>query len=162
MIEREELTGCSCRFDIKSITVHDADGTMLDTETAPERQDDPGLFFIAQRTTLQEISLTAMPSDPPAMVRACSVDAVCWAAIHDGEERLQRILRPDRHSDDDLYRRDALADRERVHYGAPEPLQTRQYPDDDDGLRRVLCRRPGWFSTRRRSSLRHDSKFPIR
>jgi phage head maturation protease len=91
MIERGELTGCSCGFHIDSVTVHDADGTMLDVEEALDRRDDPSLFFIAQRSTIQEISVTAMPADPGACVRACSVYALYWAVIHDGEETLHRI-----------------------------------------------------------------------
>lgn len=69
MIERQELTECSCRFKITNVTVHDADGT-LEIEEALDRLDDPSLFFIAQRSSLQEVSLTAMPSDPGATV-AC-------------------------------------------------------------------------------------------
>jgi hypothetical protein len=80
---------------------------------------------IAQRTILQEVSLTAMPADCGAIVRACSLEAMAWQVIRDGEETLQRILHQDRHGIGDvgnLWQR-IMADRKLIHYGAPELIE---------------------------------------
>jgi hypothetical protein len=100
--------------------------TCFDLEEAIERgPEDPGLVVIAQRTILMEVSVTAMPADRNACVRACSPEGIAWQIIHDGEEKLDRILRPDRHGvgdDGNMWQR-VLADRKLVHYGAPESIE---------------------------------------
>jgi hypothetical protein len=119
-VERQELTGCSCRFKIGNVTVRDADGSVLDIEEALARQDDPGLFFVAESSTLQEVSVTAMPSDPGATIRACSETAAAWAVIRDGEARLRRLL--DRDRNDGGLRRVVVPNRETILHGAPERM----------------------------------------
>jgi phage head maturation protease len=126
MIERGSLNGVSCSFQIENVAIFDADGDELSAEEAVERgPDDPDLIVIAQRTILREISVTAMPADAGAFVRACSLEAVAWQMIRDGEETLHRILRQDRHGIGDvgnMWQR-IMADRKLVHYGAPESIE---------------------------------------
>jgi hypothetical protein len=101
MVERGELTGCSCRFGIQRISIHDGDGNILDVDEALERRHDPDIFFVAERSVLEEVSITAMPSDPGAVIVACSPEAVAWSVIRDGEARLRRLLRPENEYRDD-------------------------------------------------------------
>ena len=96
LIERGELSGCSCRFDIARFTICDADGDVLEIEEAIERgPDDPDLVIVAERTILREISITAMPADRNACARAIGFDAECWRMIRQGEAELHRILHSD-------------------------------------------------------------------
>jgi phage head maturation protease len=121
-IERGSLNGVSCSFQIENVAIFDADGGELSAEETVERgPDDPDLIVIAQRTILLEVSLCAMPADRGAIVRACSLEAMAWQIIREGEETLHRILRPDRHGVGDvgnMWQR-ILADRKLVHYGTP-------------------------------------------
>jgi hypothetical protein len=94
-IERGEVGGCSCSLKIDSVAIFDADGTPLDVEEAIERQDDPALVVIAQRTVLREVSITATPADKNAFVRAVGLNAEAWRMIRQGEAELQRILHSD-------------------------------------------------------------------
>ena len=124
MVERGELTGISCGLQLSGISILDGDGVPLDDDEALEREDDPNLIFHVRRSILQEVSLCASPVDPAAIVRACSDTAVAWEMIHRGEERLRRLLRPDRGGDDEVRLRDIMPDRRMVLYGAPERLIT--------------------------------------
>lgn len=104
LIERGSLSGVSCRFETVSFEIFDANGNELFADEAVERgHDDPDLIVIAQRSILQEVSITAMPADRNAFVRAIGFEAECWRMIRQGEAELDRILRPDRHGvgDDD-------------------------------------------------------------
>jgi hypothetical protein len=103
LIERSSC-GVSCRFETVSFEIFDANGNELSADEAVERgHDDPDLIVIAQRSILQEVSITAMPADPGAFVRALGFEAECWRMIRQGEAELDRILRADRHGvgDDD-------------------------------------------------------------
>jgi hypothetical protein len=98
LIERGSLSGVSCRFDIVNFAIRNANGDKVYIEEAIQRgADDPDLVVIAQRTILREVSVTSMPADRNACVRACSLEGIAWQIIHDGEEKLDRILRPDRY-----------------------------------------------------------------
>jgi phage head maturation protease len=98
LIERGSLSGVSCRFEIMNFAIRDADGGKVYVEDAIERgPDDPDLIVIAQRTILREVSVTSLPADRNACVRACSPEGVAWQVIHDGERMLDHILRRDRH-----------------------------------------------------------------
>jgi phage head maturation protease len=96
LIERGSLNGVSCSFQIENVAIFDIDGDEVDVEKAVERgHDDPDLILIAQRTTLREVSITAVPADPGAFVRAIGIDAEAWRMIRQGEAELDRILRSD-------------------------------------------------------------------
>ena len=128
-----------------NFAIRDADGGKVYIEDALERgPDDPDLIVIAQRTILREVSVTAMPADRNACVRAIGIDAEAWRMIRQGEATLRRILHPeyDRDDDDDdeLMRRVLVPGRETILYGAPElldpiPTMTRAVPLDDDPRR---------------------------
>jgi phage head maturation protease len=127
LIERGSLSGVSCRFETVSFEIFDANGNELSADEAVERgHDDPDLIVIAQRSILQEVSITSVPADPGAFVRALGLDAEMWRAIRHGEAELQRIL----HSDQDgvfgnMQRRDGFRRIEMpplIQYGSPEPI----------------------------------------
>jgi HK97 family phage prohead protease len=101
-IERGSLNGVSCGFRIESVAICDSDGDEISVEEALERgPDDPDLTVIATHTTLREVSITSVPADRNACVRACSIDGAAWACIRDGERALDRILRPPEYDRDD-------------------------------------------------------------
>jgi hypothetical protein len=128
MIERQEVCGVSIGIQIASVAISEMDGTPLDIEEALERgYDDPDLLIIACRSLLTEVSITSMPGDPNAVVRAVGEDVLVRQMIKDGEAKLRRIL--NRETEQDWRDLDpqkkferVLWDRRLVHYGAPEPI----------------------------------------
>jgi hypothetical protein len=128
MIERQEICGVSIGIEITEVAISEPDGTPLSVEEAIERgYDDPDLLIIAKRSILTEVSLTSMPGDPNAVVRAVGEDVLVRQMIKDGEAKLRRIL--NRETEQDWRDLDpqkkferVLWDRRLVHYGAPEPI----------------------------------------
>ncbi len=93
MLEREELNGISAGLRITQISIFDADGNDLDPdddETLERVRDEPDLIFCAVRSVLAEVSLTAMPADRDACVRACGTDVETRRASRSGREKLRR------------------------------------------------------------------------
>jgi hypothetical protein len=130
LIERGSLNGVSCSFQIENVAIFDIDGDEVDVEEAVKRgHADPDLILIAQRSILREVSITAMPADPGAFVRAIGIDAEAWRMIRQGEAELDRILRSDgvviadnkRARNGSIYRPTIVMPPD-IQIGEPEPI----------------------------------------
>lgn len=72
MVSRGELKGISAGYSVSAWEISDADGTVLDPNSAP-RWDEDTLTFTATRWQLLEASLVGVPADAASAVRSFGV-----------------------------------------------------------------------------------------